>query len=139
MESGSRILRSRREISLMRRAGILVWQAHQAAAQLLAPGVSTAQLEAALAKVFSDADAEPLFLNYPGVTPFPADASAISRVVTAEFASRIPYLTSIPSRFVNFCGGSVKYFARVHQSFSKRGVRMNGLGDIPHFAAHLDG
>ncbi len=87
MESGSRILRSRREISLMRRAGILVWQAHQAAAQLLAPGVSTAQLEAALAKVFSDADAEPLFLNYPGVTPFPA-VSCIS--VNEELVHGIP-------------------------------------------------
>ena len=87
MESGSRILRSRREISLMRRAGILVWQAHQAAAQLLTPGVSTAQLEAALAEVFSDADAEPLFLNYPGVTPFPA-VSCIS--VNEELVHGIP-------------------------------------------------
>ncbi len=58
----------------MRRAGLLVWQAHQAAASLLRPGVTTGELNQAVADTFSAADAIPLFLNYPGEsTPFPAE------------------------------------------------------------------
>ena len=56
----------------MRRAGLLVWQGHQAAARLIQPGVKTADLDEAIAAVFRDAGAEPLFLGYPGETPFPA-------------------------------------------------------------------
>lgn len=82
-----RVLRSRREIGLMRRAGILVWQAHQAAGRLIEPGVSTMELETAIAKVFQEAEAEPLFLNYPGVTPFPA-VSCIS--INEELVHGIP-------------------------------------------------
>lgn len=87
MNSEMRVLRSRREIGLMRRAGLLVWQAHQAAARLIEPGVSTIQLETAIAEVFRKAEAEPLFLNYPGVTPFPA-VSCIS--VNEELVHGIP-------------------------------------------------
>ncbi len=67
-----RVLRSRREIDLMRRAGLLVWQAHQAAARLIRPGVTTAELDQAVADIFASARATPLFLGYPGKTPFPA-------------------------------------------------------------------
>lgn len=87
MNSEMRILRSRREIGLMRRAGMLVWQAHQAAARLIKPGVTTHELESAIAEVFRNAEAEPLFLNYPGVTPFPA-VSCIS--VNEELVHGIP-------------------------------------------------
>ena len=83
----ARILRSPREIGLMRRAGLLVWQAHQAAHRLLEPGVTTAQLEAAIARTFADAEAEPLFLNYPGEVPFPA-CSCIS--VNEELVHGVP-------------------------------------------------
>lgn len=68
-----RILRSPREINLMRRAGLLVWQAHQAAARLIHPGVTTAALNQAVAEVFALENAKPLFLNYPGKVPFPAE------------------------------------------------------------------
>lgn len=74
MANSTRILRSAREIGLMRRAGLLVWQGHQAAARLIKPGVTTAELDAAIHDVFRQHDAEPLFLNYPGRTPFPAVA-----------------------------------------------------------------
>ena len=83
----SRVLRSKREIGLMRRAGLLVWQGHQAAKQLIAPGVSTGQLEDAIAGVFRTAEAEPLFLGYPGPTPFPA-VSCIS--VNEELVHGVP-------------------------------------------------
>ncbi len=87
MNAGPRILRSPREIGMMRRAGLLVWQAHQEAARLIRPEVTTRELEHAIAGVFRDAQAEPLFLNYPGVTPFPA-VSCIS--VNEELVHGIP-------------------------------------------------
>ena len=71
----------------MRRAGLLVWQAHQSAARLIKPGATTQQLENAIAEVFREAAAEPLFLNYPGETPFPA-VSCIS--VNEELVHGIP-------------------------------------------------
>lgn len=67
-----RQLKSAREIDLMRKAGLTVWRAHQAAAKLVGPGITTGELDAAVADVFKEVDAEPLFLGYPGPTPFPA-------------------------------------------------------------------
>ncbi len=82
-----RVLRSPREIGLMRGAGLLVWQAHQAAARLIQPGVTTGELDAAIAEVFQRHEAIPLFLGYPGQTPFPA-VSCIS--VNEEVVHGIP-------------------------------------------------
>ena len=56
----------------MRRAGLLVWQAHQAAARILRPGISTAEINEVYRSTFANADATPLFLNY-GEPPFPAE------------------------------------------------------------------
>lgn len=67
-----RHLRSAREIAAMRQAGLLVWRAHQVAAELVKPGVKTSEIDAAVAEVFKQANAVPLFLGYPGPTPFPA-------------------------------------------------------------------
>jgi methionyl aminopeptidase len=72
-----RQLRSAREIGLMRRAGLVVWEAHQAAGRLVQPGTTTEQLDHAVAEVFRRHQAVPLFLGYPGKTPFPA-ATCIS-------------------------------------------------------------
>lgn len=72
-----RQLRSAREIGLMRRAGLVVWEAHQAAARLVRPGVATAEIDQAIRGVFERHRAIPLFLGYPGKTPFPA-ATCIS-------------------------------------------------------------
>jgi len=44
----------------MRKAGLLVWQAHQLAASLIRPGITTAELDAAV------------FKGQPGRVPFPA-------------------------------------------------------------------
>lgn len=68
----ARNLRSNREINLMRPAGLLVWKAHQIVTDMLAPGITTGELEAAVHAHFRKYDAIPLFLNYPGETPFPA-------------------------------------------------------------------
>ncbi|HMO13276.1 MAG TPA: type I methionyl aminopeptidase [Pirellulaceae bacterium] len=82
-----RILRSSREINLMRRAGLVVWQAHQAAFKLIRPGVTTAELNRAVADTFRRKSAEPLFLNFPGEIPFPAE-SCIS--INEELVHGIP-------------------------------------------------
>lgn len=66
------ILRSAREIEQMRKAGLLVWEAHQAAASLLRPGVTTAEIDAAVESFFAEHNAAPLFKGVPGRIPFPA-------------------------------------------------------------------
>jgi len=80
-------LRSERELGLMRRAGLLVWQAHQLAARLVRPGVTTADLDAAIDGFFAKAGAIPLFKGVPGPYPFPA-ATCIS--VNEEVVHGIP-------------------------------------------------
>jgi methionyl aminopeptidase len=69
-------LKSEREIALMRQAGICVWQAHQLVGQLVAPGVTTAEIDAVVSEHFRQCGAQPLFKNYPhqneGRPPFPA-------------------------------------------------------------------
>jgi len=69
-------LKSSREIGLMRQAGLAVWQAHQIAAERVAPGVSTAEIDRAFEQHFEALGARPLFKNYPNSTrgkqPFPA-------------------------------------------------------------------
>ncbi len=82
-----RILRSPREIAKMRDAGLIVWQAHQAMARLMRPGVTTAELNAAVRETFQSYGAEPLFLNYGGPVPFPAE-TCIS--VNEELVHGIP-------------------------------------------------
>jgi methionyl aminopeptidase len=70
------ILRSPREIAQMRKAGLLVWEAHQIARGLIRPGVTTKEVDAAIEGFFALHGAEPLFKNYPnseeGKPPFPA-------------------------------------------------------------------
>lgn len=69
-------LKSEREIAKMRTAGLVVWQAHQIAQKMVAPGVTTAEIDAAIEAFFVERGAEPLFKNYPhpsqGKPRFPA-------------------------------------------------------------------
>jgi methionyl aminopeptidase len=69
-------LRSDREISEMRKAGLLIWQAHQIAAEMVRPGVTTKEIDDRVAAFFAEHDVIPLFKNYPnsqkGKRPFPA-------------------------------------------------------------------
>lgn len=66
------ILRSTREIAQMRKAGLLVWEAHQIAAKMVRPGITTGEIDAAVDKFFADRNAIPLFKGVPGKVPFPA-------------------------------------------------------------------
>jgi methionyl aminopeptidase len=81
------ILRSPREIAQMRKAGLLVWQAHQIAAKLVRPGVTTGEIDAAVDDFFVSQNAIPLFKGVPGKIPFPA-ATCIS--VNDEVVHGIP-------------------------------------------------
>lgn len=56
----------------MREAGLVVAEAHQAAASLIRPGVTTGELDHAVVGVFRRHQADPLFLGFPGKVPFPA-------------------------------------------------------------------
>jgi methionyl aminopeptidase len=65
-------LRSPREIALMRRAGLVVWGAHQVAREMVRPGVTTGEIDAAVESFFLRHGAIPLFKGVPGKVPFPA-------------------------------------------------------------------
>ena len=80
-------LRSAREIALMRRAGLVVWGAHQVAGALVKPGVTTGEIDKAVDRFFAEHDAVALFKGVPGKVPFPA-ACCIS--VNDEVVHGIP-------------------------------------------------
>ncbi|MGD9857546.1 MAG: type I methionyl aminopeptidase [Planctomycetaceae bacterium] len=68
-------LKSRREIGLMRESCQLVVRAHRLIAGMIAPGVTTAELDWAVEEFFAQQGAEPLFKGVPGsegAAPFPA-------------------------------------------------------------------
>jgi methionyl aminopeptidase len=69
-------LKSKRELGLMRKAGLAVWQAHKIAAEMIRPGATTAQIDHAVEEHFNRLGATPLFKNYPNTgrykRPFPA-------------------------------------------------------------------
>ena len=113
-----RHLRSAREIQKMRQAGLLVWEAHEAALACLRPGVTTGILDQAIAKVFEQASAEPLFLGYPGPTPFPAVAciSVNEEVVHGIPGDRVLNEGDIVSidtgcRIDGWCGDAARTYA----------------------------
>jgi methionyl aminopeptidase len=88
-------LKSPREIALMREAGRLVARAHAEARKLAVPGATTADLDEAVAAVFREAGAEPLFLGYPcstrGKPPFPAViCSSVNEHVVHGIPNRRP-------------------------------------------------
>lgn len=58
-------LKSKREIALMRQAGLAVWKAHQIAAEMMRPGATTGEIDRAVEAHFESIGAVPLFKNYP--------------------------------------------------------------------------
>ena len=75
----------------MRRAGRLVAEAHQLVRSLIKPGIQTQELENAVAALFREHDAEPLFLNYPNVDPKGSSFPAVSCIsVNDEVVHGVP-------------------------------------------------
>lgn len=70
------VLKSPRELSFMREAGKVVAEALAEVRRLARPGVTTAELDAAVAVIFRKHNAIPLFKGYPcstqGKPPFPS-------------------------------------------------------------------
>ena len=69
-------LKSPREIGMMREAGRVVAKALDRVQRMAQPGITTADMNDAVAEIFKQHNAIPLFLNYPspdkGKPPFPA-------------------------------------------------------------------
>lgn len=84
------ILKSRREIELMRSAGALVHAALSRADELVVPGVTTAELNVAAEEIIAEAGATALFKGVTGPqarVPFPA---ALCTSVNKEVVHGIP-------------------------------------------------
>jgi methionyl aminopeptidase len=83
-------LRSKREIKKMRAAGLVVWEAHQEAARIIKPGVTTLEIEQVYIDTFQRHDATPLFLNYGGNEDRPPFPGVICASVNEEVVHGIP-------------------------------------------------
>ena len=83
------ILKSRPEVALMREAGRIVARVHEAMAELVRPGVTTAELNTRAEEIIRQHDAFPTFLGYPhtGRNDFPA---SICASVNEELVHGIP-------------------------------------------------
>ena len=69
------ILKSKKELALMREAGRINAQALTAAVSVVKPGVSTHNINDAAAQVLRDYGAEPAFVGVPGAYPYPAETT----------------------------------------------------------------
>lgn len=65
-------LKTPREIQNMRKAGRLVAQAHQMVREMMEPGVTTGEIDAAVERLFEQHGATPIFKGVPGPVPYPA-------------------------------------------------------------------
>lgn len=86
------ILKSARELALMREAGRIVAQAHELVRSLLRPGLTTAELDRRIEALIRSQGGIPSFKNYPhpaGLRPFPG-SSCIS--INEELVHGIPGL-----------------------------------------------
>ena len=68
-------IKSKRELEIMRTAGMINAEALQAVADLVEPGVTTAELNAAADAVLKKHGVYSPFLNYPGAYPDPASTT----------------------------------------------------------------
>lgn len=110
-------LKSPREIGLMREAGRVVAKALDRVRHMAVPGVSTAEIDAAVADVFEQHGATPLFRGVPstvkGKPPFPAVVCAsVNEQVVHGIPNRRPLkegdILSIDTgcRYNGWCGDS---------------------------------
>ena len=65
-------LKRPREIELMREAGRLVARAHVLIKKMIEPGVTTAEIDSTVERLFDQHGATPLFKGVPGKVPFPS-------------------------------------------------------------------
>lgn len=80
-------LKSKNEISKMREAGLVLWQAHQKAKAFVQEGITTNEIDNVVEHYILSQRASPLFKGVPGTTPYPA-ATCIS--INEEVVHGIP-------------------------------------------------
>lgn len=85
------VIKSQADLAKMRAAGRVNAQALQAVRQLIRPGVTTAELNAAAAEVIRKAGGQPAFLNY-GHPPYPA---TLCTSINEELVHGIPGKTRL--------------------------------------------
>ena len=81
------VIKTQAELSLMREAGRVNALALAAVRELIRPGVTTAELDAAAEGVIRDHNGTPVFKGYPGAYPYPATLCAS---VNEELVHGIP-------------------------------------------------
>ncbi|MGD2058528.1 MAG: M24 family metallopeptidase, partial [Anaerolineales bacterium] len=69
------VLKSKRELNLMRKAGLINARALAAAVEAVKPGVTTDTINQAAAKVLEKYGAKPAFVGVPGAYPYPAETT----------------------------------------------------------------
>lgn len=131
--SGPITLKSRREIDRMRDACGLVVEAHQLVRSMIKPGITTGELDAAVAALYAKYDAEPLFLGVPcaaeGGPPFPAVTcmSVNEEVVHGIPGRRVLVDGDIVSvdtgvRYRGWCGDSAWTYPVGHVDAKRQGL-----------------
>jgi methionyl aminopeptidase len=123
------ILKTPEEIEIMRQAGRINAAALQAARDLIAPGVTTAELNAAAETVIRDHGGQPTFLGYPGPCPFPA---TLTVSINEELVHGIPGSRRLKEGDIVSidCGTTYKGFI-ADSAFS------TAVGDVPPAAKRL--
>jgi methionyl aminopeptidase len=123
------VLKSQRELELMRQAGRINALALQAALAAVTPGVTTADIDDAASQVLRDHGAQPAFLGYPGPYPYPA-VTTIS--VNDELVHGIPGQRMLRAGDIVSidCGSIVEGFV------GDSAVTV-GVGEIPREAEEL--
>jgi methionyl aminopeptidase len=81
------VIKSQHELTLMREAGRVNALALAAVRELVHPGVTTAELDAAAEEVIRKHDGKPVFKGYPGPYPYPA---TLTVSVNEELVHGIP-------------------------------------------------
>jgi len=87
------IAKSRKDLDRMREAGELIAEVREAVREMIAPGVTTLELNEAAAKMMQDAGARPAFLGYQpsGMTPFPfVICASVNEQVVHGFSNEKP-------------------------------------------------
>ncbi len=116
------IVKSPREVELLRSAGRVVCQVLDALAELVRPGVTTAALDARAAELIRAADAMPLFKGVPNprasLPPFPACICAsVNEQIVHGIPADVPLnegdIVSVDCgvRLKGYCGDSARTFA----------------------------
>lgn len=88
------VLKTSEEIEIMREAGRINALALKTARDLIRPGITTAELDAAAEEVIRDHGAVPTFLGFPGPYPFPA---TLTISINEELVHGIPGARSLRS------------------------------------------